>query len=122
VIVGVGVDLVPISRLRGMLERHGARLEGKLFTAAERTYARERGYPAEHFSARFAAKEAALKALRVPEGLRWHELEVVVRDRAPELVLHGQALRAALERGVRRTHLSLTHAGDAAVAFVVLEG
>ncbi len=121
-ILGLGVDLVPISRMADLLTRYGERLERKLFTAAERAYAHERARPAEHLAVRFAAKEAALKALDVPAGLRWHELEVVVRERAPELVFHGGATRAAQGRGVQRAHLSLTHAGDSAVAVVVLEG
>jgi holo-[acyl-carrier protein] synthase len=121
VILGLGVDLVPISRMRDALARHGERLEKKLFTDGERQYARGCARPEEALAARFAAKEAVLKALSVPEGLRWHELEVRLRGRAPELALHGEAARAAQERGVRRTHLSLTHAGDAAVAVVVLE-
>ena len=121
-ILGLGVDLVPISRMREALERHGARLEEKVFTEAERTYARGCARPEEPYAARFAAKEAVLKALSVPDGLRWHELEVRQRGSAPELALHGEAARAAQERGVRRTHLSMTHAGDSAVAVVVLEG
>jgi holo-[acyl-carrier protein] synthase len=122
VILGLGVDLVPISRMREALARHGERLERKLFTDGEREYARSQARPEEPFAVRFAAKEALLKALCVPDGLHWHELEVRTRGRAPELALHGEAARAAQERGVRRTHLSLTHAGDSAVAVVVLEG
>ena len=121
-IVGLGVDLVPISRLEGMIERHGERLERKLFTDAERAYAHQHARPAEQLAARFAAKEAALKALDVPPNLRWHELEVAMRGRAPELRLHGRAARAAQGRGVRRAHLTLTHAADTALAVVVLEG
>jgi holo-[acyl-carrier protein] synthase len=120
-IIGLGVDLVPISRMRALLNRHGDRLERKLFTERERAYAHSRPRPEEHLAARFAAKEAALKALCVPEGLRWHELEVVTRARAPELVFHGAAAEAARARGVHHLHLSLTHAGDTAVAVVVLE-
>ena len=76
--------------------------------------------PAQHFAARFAAKEAVLKALGVPAGLAWHEMEIVANDNgAPTLKLSGKAL--ALARHVSRWHLSLTHAGDTAAAFVVAE-
>jgi holo-[acyl-carrier protein] synthase len=122
-IVGVGVDLTPVDRLARALERHPGRFEARVFTEGERAYCRARARAAEHFAARFAAKEAALKALGVPPGLSWHELEVVnADDGAPSLVLHGAAALAAAERGARRLHLSLTHAGGQAVALVIAEG
>jgi holo-[acyl-carrier protein] synthase len=121
-IVGVGVDLTPIDRMARAMERHPGRLEARLFTDGERAYCRARARAADHFAARFAAKEAVLKALRVPAGLRWHELEVVSSgDGAPGLALHGAAARAAAAAGVTRLHLSLTHAGGQAMAFVVAE-
>jgi holo-[acyl-carrier protein] synthase len=123
VIVGVGIDLAPIGRFDGLLARWGDRLERKLFTEGERGYCRARGRPGQHFAARFAAKEAALKALGVPEGLSWHEMEVVCAPGgAPSLRLSGEAAAAAGRLGATRVHLSLTHAGDAAAAVVILEG
>jgi holo-[acyl-carrier protein] synthase len=122
VVLGVGIDLTPIQRIAEMLTRWGERFEEKLFTDGERAYCHARARPADHFAARFAAKEAALKALGVPEGLRWHELEVVsAPGGAPSLALHGEAHRAAERRGVTRLHLSLTHAGGQAAAVVVVE-
>ncbi len=122
-IIGVGVDLTPVSRMAEALERHPGRLEARLFTARERAYCFAHAQAAQHFAARFAAKEAVLKALRVPPGLSWHELEVVVGDGgAPRLELTGEAARAMAAQGVRRLHLSITHAGDHALAFVVAEG
>jgi holo-[acyl-carrier protein] synthase len=122
-IVGVGVDLTPVSRMERALAAHPERLEARLFTDGERAYCRARAFAGQHFAARFAAKEAALKALGVPEGLRWHELEVVnAGDGAPRLVLTGNAAAAAARAGIRKLHLSLTHADDSAVAFVVAEG
>ncbi len=118
---GVGVDLCPVSRIARILERHPGRFEERVFTPAERSYCSSRGWPAQHFAARFAAKEAALKALGAPAGIGWHDLEVVSEGGAPRLVLHGAAAAAAAGLGVRRAHLSLSHAGDAAIAFVVLE-
>jgi holo-[acyl-carrier protein] synthase len=119
-ILGVGVDLCPISRMKQVLARHGERIERRLFTEGERAYALARGKPEESFAARFAAKEAAFKALG-REGVWWHNLEVTMRGPAPELVLHGIAIEAAQALGVRRIHLSLTHAGDSAIAVVILE-
>ena len=122
-ILGVGVDLTPVSRMTLAMERHPERLETRLFTTQERAYCRARVNSAQHFAARFAAKEAVLKALRVPPGLTWHELEVVCDEGgAPRLELHGEAARAAERAGVLRLHLSLTHADDQAIAFVVAEG
>jgi holo-[acyl-carrier protein] synthase len=119
---GVGVDLCPVSRVTRILARHPGRFEERVFTPSERAYCESRAVPAQHFAARFAAKEAALKALGAPTGLSWHELEVVAMGGAPRLALHGAAAAAATALGVRRAHLSLSHAGDSAVAVVVLEG
>ena len=121
-IVGLGLDVVPISRIASMLARYGARLEEKLFSTDERAYCTSRGSPAQHFAARFAAKEATLKALGAPPGLRWQEIEVVTGSGgAPVLRLSGAAARAADARGAVVRHVSLTHAGDVAAAVVVME-
>lgn len=121
-IVGLGIDLTEISRIQAMLDRWGERFERRLFTDGERAYCRGRARPAQHFAARFAAKEATLKALSVPEGLSWHEMEVDAGAGAPRLTLGGQAAAAARRLGVARAHLTLTHAADVAAAVVVLEG
>ena len=122
-VIGVGIDLTPIDRVARMLARYPERFEEKVFTEGERAYCRARAQAAEHFAARFAAKEAALKALGVPSGLHWQELEVVSgAGGAPSLRLSGEAARAAARRGVTRLHLSLTHAGGQAAAVVVAEG
>jgi holo-[acyl-carrier protein] synthase len=119
----VGVDVTPISRMARALERHEGRLEERLFTVAERSYCRARALAPQHFAARFAAKEALLKALGVPSGLSWHELEVVSDDSgAPRVRLHGAAAEAAQRLGITHLHLSLSHAGDQAIAFIVAEG
>ena len=120
-ILGIGLDLCPIARMARALLR--ARFAERVFTPAERAYCRQRGEPAQHFAARFAAKEATLKALGVPRGLSWHELEVVSENSgAPRLVLRGVAASAAAALGVHKLHLSLTHTTDAAAAVVVAEG
>jgi holo-[acyl-carrier protein] synthase len=122
-IVGVGVDVAPIARMSGALLRHQGRLEAKLFTDGERAYCRGRAHPAQHYAVRFAAKEAAVKACASLRGQAWHAVEVVSSPGgAPQLVLHDEARAAALTSGVKRLHLSLSHAGDTAVAIVVAEG
>ena len=122
-IIGIGVDLTPIGRMAEAMARHGGRLEQRLFTDGERAYCRARAHPAQHFAARFAAKEAILKALGVPPGLSWHELEVIAdADARPRIVLSGVASKASREAGVRALHLSLSHDDDQAIAFVVAEG
>lgn len=123
-IVGIGVDLVQIGRMERLLERWGERLEGRLFTPAERDYAALQREPARHLAARFAAKEAALKALGtgMGYGLGWKEMEVVRDNRGqPALRITGRVANLLAERGVRRIFLSLTHEADLALAQVILE-
>jgi holo-[acyl-carrier protein] synthase len=122
VIVGMGIDLTEVHRIAAMVERWGERFTRRVFTEGERAYAQSRANSASHFAARFAAKEATLKALGVPPGLSWHEIEVVGGGREPPLlVLRGAALAAADRLGTVRMHLSLTHTADVAAAVVVAE-
>ena len=122
-IVGIGLDIEEIPRFARLLARWGERLSRRLFTEGERAYASGRTREASHFAARFAAKEAALKALSVPPGLSWHEIEVVGGgDRPPRLVLRGRALAAAGALGVEHLHLTLTHTDGVAAAVVIAEG
>lgn len=108
--------------MRTTIERWQDRFVDRVFTDDEIAYCRSRRDPAPHFAARFAAKEAFLKALGAPPGLRWTEIEVrSTPGGAPVLVLSGEAAAAARRRGVASQHLSLTHAGDVAAAVVVLE-
>jgi holo-[acyl-carrier protein] synthase len=122
VIVGVGLDITEIPRISAMLERWGERFTRKIFTEGERAYAMSRPEPAMHFAARFSAKEATLKALCVPPGLSWHEMEVVGgASRPPRLELHGRAAAAAAELGIARVHVSISHTADVAAAVVIAE-
>lgn len=122
-IVGLGLDLAEVPRIAEMVERWGERFTRKLFTERERAFAAARANSAQHLAARFAAKEATLKALGVPKGLSWHEMEVVGGGRQrPQMILTGQALRAAEALGVTRLHLTLTHADTVAAAVVIAEG
>ncbi len=120
---GIGVDAVDVARFRAVLERRPG-LAGRLFTDAERSYAESGKDPGPRLAARFAAKEAVLKALGVGIGAAdFHDVEVVrVDDGAPRLALAGRAAALAAGRGVRWWHLSLTHTDLVAVASVVAEG
>jgi holo-[acyl-carrier protein] synthase len=121
-IVGLGIDVCEVDRIGAMVARWGDRFTGRVFTAGEREYAGARALAEVHLAARFAAKEAALKALAVPPGLSWQELEVVGGGRVrPELVLHGRAREAADRLGVVRVHLTLSHTTAVATAVVVAE-
>lgn len=123
-IIGVGLDLERIDRFRDMLARWGDRFAQKLFTPGEIAYARARPRPEQHFAARFAAKEAALKALGVPKnvGLEWHHFEVQNdAGGAPRLVLTAAAAAAMARLGGTRVHLSISHSPDTAAAVVIIE-
>lgn len=123
-IVGIGIDMVSIDRIRGFVQRTGERGRSRLFTSAELEYCQVKADPAESLAARFAAKEAFFKAVGQGwgPGGAWREVEVVTDARgAPSLVLRGRAAEAAREAGATRSHLSLTHAAGMAAAVVVLE-
>lgn len=115
----VGVDLVEVGRIRAALQRHGDRFLRRVFTAAECDYCRGR---APALAARWAAKEAAAKALGWGIGeIRWLDIEVVNDERgAPTLALHGEALTRASALGLRAWAVSLSHTNEHAIAFVVL--
>ena len=120
---GIGVDLVRIPRMRDVIGRWDDRFLRRVFTDAEIAYCRARRDPVPHFAARFAAKEAALKALGtgLRLGVRWRELEVRrERGQAPTLVLSGRSREISLARGGRRMLLTLTHDGDYALAQAML--
>jgi holo-[acyl-carrier protein] synthase len=124
VIVGLGVDIVDVARIRALAERHGDRFLERIFTAGERRYSMSRTRRHEHLAARFAAKEAALKALGTGArlGLRMTDVEVVNGPMGePGLKLSGEAARRASRLGVTVAHVTLTHADAYAAAVVVLE-
>ncbi|MGW0591525.1 holo-ACP synthase [Streptosporangium sp. NPDC002607] len=115
-IVGIGVDVVDVARFEATLVRTPA-LRGRLFTAAESVLA------TESLAARFAAKEAVAKALGAPPGLRHLDAEVLTGEHGrPELRVTGKAADVALALGVVRWHVSLTHDGGVAIAYVIAEG
>ena len=120
---GIGVDLVPISRMRDVIARWDDRFLRRVFTEGEIAYCRARRDPVPHFAARFAAKEAGLKALGtgLSLGISWRELEVRrERGQAPSLILSGRSREIGLRRGGCRMLLALTHDGDYAMAQAML--
>ncbi len=124
-VLGVGIDIVPASRVDRLLSRHGERALSRLFTPGERQRAAAFINPSLHLAARIAAKEAAYKALSGDgraHGVGWLHLEVTRHtDGRPDLVFHGPAQRRLEELGATRCHLSLTHAAGVAAAVVILE-
>jgi holo-[acyl-carrier protein] synthase len=127
VIVGTGVDLAEIDRLTRMLEApHAARFLERVFTPGEQRYCDGRGRGrAQSYAARFAAKEAVMKALGVGWGRRagWRDIEVVRRSgEAPTIALSGKARDTAEGLGIQKLSVALSHAGGLAIAFVVAEG
>lgn len=123
-LVGTGIDVVEIERIAHSIERYGARFLERIFTAAEIAYCNRRKNCAESFAARFAAKEAAAKALGtgIQHGVTWTELEVRrAPGQRPALHLSGRALQIAEKLGVKRVSLSITHGKSVAIATVMLE-
>jgi holo-[acyl-carrier protein] synthase len=122
---GIGIDVVQVERIVRSLERFGTRFEGRLYTDGELEYCRRHKDPLPHLAARFAAKEAAFKAIGtgLSRGVSWKQAEVVQPGgRQPQLRFHGAALEVFRDLGCDRAHLSLTHDGGLAVACVVIEG
>ena len=114
-----GIDIIEISRVRRVLEQYGQRFLDRIFTPAEIAYCRER---APNLAARFAAKEATMKALGTGvRGVGWKDIEVVRQESgAPSIELHGRAKQRAQRLGVQEVAVSLSHSRDYAVASVVV--
>lgn len=120
-IVGIGVDVVNVPRFSATLKRTPA-LRDRLFTLAERT--NDEGNPRTETSlaARFAAKEAVAKALGAPQGMAWHDCEVLTdRTGRPWIRTARSVAASARELGVERWHVTLSHDGDVAIAYVIAE-
>ena len=123
-IVSIGIDIIEVARIREVLVRT-PRFADRVFTTAEREYCDSRGVvAAQHYAARFAAKEAALKALQTGwrGGISWQDVEVLARESgAPYLIFRGQVLEVFNKFGATATHLSISHTSEHAIAQVVLE-
>ena len=121
-IVGLGLDVCSIDRMRNALERHGDRFYQRICNKAERHDLDQTGDRALHLAGRFAAKEAFAKALDGAPGVGWHEVEIRRGPSGrPQMSLVGQAHTLALAAGAVRWHVSITHDAGIAAAVVILE-
>jgi holo-[acyl-carrier protein] synthase len=123
-IVGMGVDLAEVARVQQAIARRGEPLLRRLFTAKERAYCERFKNKYERYAGRFAAKEAAMKALGTGWrcGVRWQDLEVVRETSGrPTMALHGEAGKIAARLGVKRISMSITHTSAQAFAQVIFE-
>ncbi|MCA9437328.1 MAG: holo-ACP synthase [Candidatus Omnitrophica bacterium] len=122
-IVGIGIDVASKERIGSLFEKHGERFLKRVFTEVEREYCLSFSEPVVHLAARFAAKEAAYKALGGVGPIRWKEMEVKNDERGrPWLTLHAATKDLADSLGVSRNHLTLAHDAGIAMAEVILEG
>jgi holo-[acyl-carrier protein] synthase len=124
-IVGIGLDIAEVDRIEAAITRHGAPFLERIYTAREAAYCESRKNRFERYAARFAAKEAAMKALGTGWrlGVRWRDIEVRnAPSGKPMLNLEGVAGQIAGRMGVKNISLSITHSGNLALAQVIFEG
>ena len=124
-IVGLGLDIAEVDRIEAAIVRHGAPFLERLFTPDEVSYCEKHKNKFERYAARFAAKEAAMKALGTgwSHGVRWRDIEVVREPTGkPTLRLDGVARQVADRLGVKNISVSITHSGNQALAQVIFEG
>lgn len=124
-IIGIGTDIVNISRIEKAVERYGDRFIKKVFSDDEASYCKGKKEQAVHLAARFAAKEAVVKALGtgISKGIGFKDIEVARKQgERPEVKLNGKAKYAAESLGVKNIHLSISHDSGLAAAFAVIEG
>ena len=123
-IVGTGIDIAEVARIRETIARFGKRFVERVFTEGEIRYCESKANRVERYAARFAAKEAGMKALGTGWnfGVRWRDLEVARKPGSrPTLLFHGKAAEFATRLGAKNVALSLTHTAEQAMAFVILE-
>jgi holo-[acyl-carrier protein] synthase len=124
VIISIGIDIIEVARIREVLLRT-PRFADRVYTAAERAYCDSRGVvAAQHYAARFAAKEAALKALQTGwrGGISWQDVEISAHESgAPYLIFRGEVLAVFEKFRATATHLSMSHTSEHAIAQVILE-
>ena len=123
-IIGIGIDATDLPRVADLVERYGDRFLRRVFTDGEIAYCTKRHNPVPHLAGRFAAKEAAMKALGTghSRGVLWKDIEVVRGGGPPRLALHGGAARRAGEMGVTQSMVTITHSESLALAQVLLLG
>lgn len=123
-VIGIGVDIVETQRIDHSLERFGERFLHRVFTAGEIEYCRSMKFPARHFAARFAAKEAVSKAFGtgIGKAMGWRDIDVHRHPSGqPFVVLDGGAKELAAARAIKEVWISLSHTDHHAVATIVLE-
>jgi holo-[acyl-carrier protein] synthase len=123
-IVGTGIDIAEVPRIRQSIERFGDRFLQRVFTDEEIRYCDSKANRFERYAARFAAKEAAMKALGTGwnHGIRWRDCEVVrMPGGRPTIAFHGKAAQFAARLGMKNAALSITHTAEQALAQVILE-
>ncbi len=124
-IIGTGVDIIEVDRVRGAIERHTERFLHRIYSKSEIDYCRESASPYQRFAPRFAAKEAVLKSLGIgwQKGAGFSNITVVNNAMgAPNVMLSGKSLEISEKLGVKKIHLSLSHTSSYAVAQAVAEG
>jgi holo-[acyl-carrier protein] synthase len=121
-IIGIGLDATDIPRIEEAIARYGDRFVHRIFTEGEIAYCSGKHRPAPHYAGRFAAKEAAMKALGTghTQGVLWRDIEVVRGGGPPRLLLHGGALRRFQKLGATSSFLTITHAETLALAQVLI--
>ncbi len=123
-IAGIGIDIVDIGRVDALLSRYGERFTQRVFTEAEAAYAHRSVKPAERLAGRFAVKEAVLKAFGTgkSQGIRWRDVETVRGPMGrPKVLLYGKAANYLEKLKADTIHVTITHDGGKAVAFVIIE-
>jgi holo-[acyl-carrier protein] synthase len=121
-IIGLGLDITEIDRIADVIARYGDRFIHRIFTDGEAAYCLKRKVPPMHFAGRFAAKEAAMKALGTghSHGVLWRDVEVVRRAGPPQLAFHGGAARRFAAMGARTSLVTITHSDTVALAEVLI--
>ncbi|MBI5038450.1 MAG: holo-ACP synthase [Nitrospirae bacterium] len=124
-IIGMGIDIVSVRRIKETEARWGQRFLNRVFTEGELTYSFNHKAPHIHFAARFVSKESVMKALGTghSRGVTWKDIEIVNKESGkPEVMLHGKTRDLAEAMGVRTIHVSIAHDDGYAIAQVILEG
>jgi holo-[acyl-carrier protein] synthase len=123
-ILGTGVDLAEVRRIRASIERYGDKFVRRIYTPREIAYVERKANKYERYAARFAAKEAGMKAIGTgwSSGVTWQDFEVAnLPSGRPTLKLHGRAAAIAVRLGVQAVYLSITHTAELGMAHVILE-
>ncbi len=123
-ILGTGIDLAEVDRIQASIERYGDRFLHRIYTEKERAYVARKANKYERYAARFAAKEAGMKAIGTGwrHGITWQDFEVTnLPSGRPTITFHGVAKQIAERMGVKHAHLSLTHTRQYGQAFLILE-